>query len=408
MILPCGHDTDLIPFKPGTRPNTKGECARCWYWLNHEPAKAVYESSPNPPPMIQEDPGLGDVIERALEVIGVTKSLVENWVGGPCRCVERKEKLNALGRWASRVLKGSTEKAEEFLHGIMGTILPGTEKRGVRDQREITSHQIVRSESPNTTTIISVGEPGMKKWAYGVTATLDRLTLLDRTLRSLRESGFDKPRLFIDGCSHRRAAELEERLKLPIIARSITEGQSYGVRAFGNWILSLWEIYIREPHCDMYAIFQDDIVVAKGLKEFLSRSRYPEKGYWNLYTCSENQGTCPRLEKGKGNQVEGWFPTTYARKGIGALGIVFDKATLLNMLSARSAVEKPQNIQNGWCNIDGQVFAALDQLGYKEYVHNPSLVQHTGMQSTLGNASNKKALSFRGEGWDAREMLVKK
>lgn len=63
---------------------------------------------------------LGDVIERALSTTGITKERVERWVGGPCGCRERQEKLNAVGLWARRVLAGRLEHAVEYLAGIMG------------------------------------------------------------------------------------------------------------------------------------------------------------------------------------------------------------------------------------------------------------------------------------------------
>jgi hypothetical protein len=56
--------------------------------------------------------------------------------------------------------------------------------------------------------------------------------------------------------------------------------------------------------------------------------------------------------------------------------------------------------------IDGVVCVALSLVGIKEYVHNPSLVQHTGeLISTAG--SNRQLLSdcFMGEDYDAKELL---
>ena len=61
---------------------------------------------------------LGDLLERALESVGITKDRVEGWLGRPCGCAERKEKLNRLSLWARRVLAGKTERAEEYLRGI--------------------------------------------------------------------------------------------------------------------------------------------------------------------------------------------------------------------------------------------------------------------------------------------------
>lgn len=63
---------------------------------------------------------LGDKVEAALSLIGVDSALVERWVGRPCGCEERKEKLNLLGFWAARVLKGKAEGAARYLSGILG------------------------------------------------------------------------------------------------------------------------------------------------------------------------------------------------------------------------------------------------------------------------------------------------
>lgn len=63
---------------------------------------------------------LGDLIESALNEIGVTKEAVEAWVGAPCGCEERKEKLNQISYWAKRVISGKIDRAREFVYGIIG------------------------------------------------------------------------------------------------------------------------------------------------------------------------------------------------------------------------------------------------------------------------------------------------
>lgn len=71
--------------------------------------------------------GLGDLVHSALVRIGVTPSLVERWVGAPCGCDERIEKLNQLGYWARRVLTGRTAGARESLGIITGVASVTTE-----------------------------------------------------------------------------------------------------------------------------------------------------------------------------------------------------------------------------------------------------------------------------------------
>lgn len=55
----------------------------------------------------------GDHIEKALALVGITPEKVESYVGSPCRCRERKRKMNQVGEWAYRVLTGDTSPSEE-------------------------------------------------------------------------------------------------------------------------------------------------------------------------------------------------------------------------------------------------------------------------------------------------------
>ncbi len=63
---------------------------------------------------------LGDAVESALAVVGISKEQVEWWVGGPCGCKQRQEKLNAIGRWAARVLSGKTDGMLRHLKSLVG------------------------------------------------------------------------------------------------------------------------------------------------------------------------------------------------------------------------------------------------------------------------------------------------
>lgn len=63
--------------------------------------------------------GLGDAAEKALSAVGITKERVERWLGRPCKCRQRQEKLNRFGYWVARVLSGKTERAEEYLEEMI-------------------------------------------------------------------------------------------------------------------------------------------------------------------------------------------------------------------------------------------------------------------------------------------------
>lgn len=64
---------------------------------------------------------LGDFIESALDRIGINKERVERWLGHPCGCQERQDKLNAISSWARRVSQGATDKALDFLNRIVNS-----------------------------------------------------------------------------------------------------------------------------------------------------------------------------------------------------------------------------------------------------------------------------------------------
>lgn len=63
--------------------------------------------------------GLGDVVESALSAVGITSERVERWLGRPCGCAERREKLNQLSHWARRILSGKRDRAGEYLEQIL-------------------------------------------------------------------------------------------------------------------------------------------------------------------------------------------------------------------------------------------------------------------------------------------------
>ena len=68
-------------------------------------------------------------------------------------------------------------------------------------------------------------------------------------------------------------------------------------------------------------------------------------------------------------------------------------------------IMRPQNDERGWRAIDGGIVTAFKKAGWQEHVHNPSLVQHTGITSVMGNKQHKLATSFKGEDFDAIELV---
>ena len=62
---------------------------------------------------------LGDLTSVALSKVGITEERVSKWLGRKCNCGRRREKLNRLGAWVSRVIAGETEDAEKYLEEML-------------------------------------------------------------------------------------------------------------------------------------------------------------------------------------------------------------------------------------------------------------------------------------------------
>jgi hypothetical protein len=238
------------------------------------------------------------------------------------------------------------------------------------------------------------------QWAYGVTTVPSRRdNLLLGTLTSLRLAGFDKPWVFIDGCEDPRLywQWFEDR---GLQYAGLTSHYPY-VRTAGNWILSMWELWIRNPTCTRFALFQDDLVTYRNLRQYLDRCAFPSKGYWNLYTFNSNTGIAPVDDNGR-TRV-GWYKSN--QFGRGAVGLVFDRQGVVDLLGNHHLSDRVQDLHRGWRAIDGGIVTALGKCGYTEMVHHPSLLQHTGQVSAMWNKPHQPAPHFLGESYDALLLL---
>lgn len=221
-------------------------------------------------------------------------------------------------------------------------------------------------------------------FAYGVTTVSERVQnhLLKRTLLSLEKAGFDQPHLFLDGPCNVDSFGLITTVRNPKLHLS------------GNWILALWELYLRDPTAHRYIIFQDDIVVCQNLRTYLMQCPYEDQAYYNLCTYEQNEP----LALGR----TGWYLSN--QKGRGAQALMFDRKALEALLGHKHLIARFQDKRRGPKSIDGAVCDSLIAQGWQEFVHNPSLVAHTSEVSTIGHTKQKCGASFRGENWNPLEL----
>lgn len=232
-------------------------------------------------------------------------------------------------------------------------------------------------------------------WAYGVTTVPQRKNdLLPRTLASLSAAGFPEPHLFIDGDNDSLSWYKQFNCKHITIHYP-------NIHTHGNWVLAAYELFIKNPKADRYAIFQDDLVTYKNLRAYLDVCEYPPEGYCNLLTFPQNQRRFDRI--GRTNRFQlGWKMSN--QRGLGAVALVFNQPTLLMLLSHRHLLERPLSEVRGKGNVDGGIVDTMVKQTWREYVHNPSLVQHIGDKSSMRHGPFPKAVSFRGEHYDAANL----
>jgi hypothetical protein len=239
------------------------------------------------------------------------------------------------------------------------------------------------------------------RWAYGVTTVPKRRELLAETLASLRAAGFAQPRLFVDG---QESGDGYRDLRLETTTRWPR------VMAYGNWILALGELLIRNPSADRFAIFQDDILAYPRLREYLDVCKFPERGYWNLYTATDNESVIA-------NKPDGWYEAYVLKTGSvyhgkpqqagrGALALVFNREGVWTLLGSQHMLRRPADPNRGFKLIDGGVVQAMNMAGWREWIHNPSLVQHAGEgRSTIDGTKPKgTAKTWLGNDYDATRL----
>lgn len=222
-------------------------------------------------------------------------------------------------------------------------------------------------------------------WEYAVTTVPTRVDdLLPRTLQSLAEAGFDKPIISVDGPCDSRLTDVLEPHEVICRGRNI--------RTFAHWHMTLLELYSRNPWSEFYAVFQDDFICVPNLREYLTKCTRPEKSYFNLFTFMENDAIVTA------NSKQGWHEAARAvqghQLGRGAVALVFDHAATETLLSQPHMVTRRRDSLRGHKSLDGAIVEAMNKAGYTEYVHYPSLTQHIGEVSSMGNRTHPISKSY--------------
>ena len=229
-------------------------------------------------------------------------------------------------------------------------------------------------------------------WSYAVTTVPSRLDDLSQTLSSLADAGFPSPVVSMDG---------------HIAYTGYVSHQPIGT--FKHWHRTLLDLYSRNPWSEYYAIFQDDMIAVRNLRQYIELSGIPEKCYLNLFTFMENES----IVLNQTGWVEAHRSQAGHQMGRGAVALVFPHDAVETLLSSRHFITRRRDAIRGNRSLDGAVVEAMNEAGFTEYVHAPSLVQHTGEVSSMGNPwstniGDKRypfARTFPGKDFDALTLL---
>lgn len=248
------------------------------------------------------------------------------------------------------------------------------------------------------------------QWECAMTTISRRYSLMKQTLASLERGGFSHISLYVDGPSPNASS----------FSPNVVRYRGDNIKTYCHWLLTLSEMFLRNSEADRYVIFQDDFVCCQNIRQYLEQCEYPSDGYLNLFTFMGNEHTYKRVGMLKNGKVIkkkepvvypsiGWHRSN--QLGQGGLALVFDNNAVVDLLSQRHMYVRRWDHTRRDKFMDGAVVTAMGKAGRFEYIHNPSLIQHMGKESSMGNSEWGKddlhpdSCTFPGEDFDALSFL---
>jgi glycosyltransferase involved in cell wall biosynthesis len=199
------------------------------------------------------------------------------------------------------------------------------------------------------------------RWAIAMLTAPRGKPTIEATLASLRRAGFGEIRLFAEPGSLLPVGDRELHI-------TVRPGRFGNLLNFYAALATLCE---KEPRADAYAVFQDDIEVATGLREWCEGQLWPQdSGLVSLFT--------PRLHA---DHYVGWrILSPGVQRVCGAQAIVWRRDLLEQFLSDAQVVRELG--LRRWGD-DAVLGAWMARTGLGMAYHTPSPVQHIGEVSAL-------------------------
>lgn len=222
---------------------------------------------------------------------------------------------------------------------------------------------------------------GVPGWAVAVTAApRPHGSTLAGTVDSLAAAGFPAPIVFAEPGADTDA----------VLGKALVAPNREPLGAWNNWLHALRTLVEAHPEAHAFLLVQDDVQVCRGLRDYLSKTLWPEPvekiAVCSAYTCGQNRAV-----------NRGWHNRTDGQHTVGALLWTIPPAAARRILSELSD-KYPKSPEEK--RIDMRVGRWARNRGLHIWNHTPSLAQHTGRgNSSLGDGSTstlRRATDFPG------------
>ncbi len=198
-------------------------------------------------------------------------------------------------------------------------------------------------------------------WSVGLLTAPRRVPTILPTIQSLKDAGFERVHVFAEPGSLLPP-------ECPDLAVTIHRRR---LGNFVNFYSSLSRLLADNPASDAFAIFQDDVEAAAGLKDWCDQQLWPlDSGVVSLFT--------PRLHS---SRTVGWHLRSPGYNRVcGAQAFVFRRDMLQRFLSDPHVV---RHLEIKVKHDDTVVAEWVAREGIGIAYHTPSLVQHVGAVSSI-------------------------
>lgn len=202
----------------------------------------------------------------------------------------------------------------------------------------------------------------IEKWAVGITTSARKHPTIVKTIKALEHAGWDTGMIFAEPGSY-----IDCGSNWDYVYRSKQTG------IFGNWILGLYELFIRNINADAFFMTQDDIVMSPNSRKYL------EDALW--FTDQPHLVSLFGPNAIDQDPSVGWRETSIYNGGPNA--IIMSHETVQEILSSLTPLRYYGVQHQKKVSFDDLgIFKLMSEKNWSVFYPKPSIGDHIGHQST--------------------------